>query len=277
METPGSMAAQQLNMPDCAAACETYKELAQALENCQFEMYIQLVYDIHTRAFTGMEALARWRHPERGTLTPANFLTDLYSCGLVDQLDFYMLEKACRLLEAWNHSSLANLHISCNFSRLSISAPDFKARFDEIVNKYDFDHGNLILEITEDSLANDAATAHRNIAECTACGFRAALDDMGAGFTSFLDLCDYPVDRIKIDRAIIKRCTTPRGRAVLTEITQLAHNLGMKVLCEGVENDEEREVVEECGCDYIQGFYYSHVLPVDKAMEQYRQSRGEEK
>ena len=265
-----------METPDCTA-CEKFIELEQALENQQFEMFIQLVYDIRAKTFTGVEALARWRHPERGTLSPVGFMPDLQRCGLVDRLDFYMLEKGCRLLEAWKHSNLDNLHLSCNFSRISISAPDFKARFDEIVNKYDFDHSNLILEITEDSLAEDAEAAHRNIAECTACGFRAALDDMGVGYTSFLDLCDYPVDRIKIDRAIVKRSITPRGRAVLTEITQLAHHLDMKVLCEGVETDAERTAVEECGCDYIQGFYYSHVLPVDKAMEQYRQSRSTEK
>ena len=251
---------------------QKYHELTNALEEGQFEMYLQLVYHIQSKTFTGMEALSRWRHPEKGVLAPAAFLPDLANFGLLDRLDFYMLDKACAFLEKQHHEH-QDLHLSCNFSRSSISAPNFRERFDEIVNRYDFDHRNLILEIAEDCLADDAVAAHFNIANCMSNGFKAALDDFGVGYTSFLDLCDFPVDRLKIDRALIGRCDTPRGRAVLSEVTKLAHHLDMEVLCEGVETDAERDIVRECGCDYIQGYLYSHVLPQSEAMELYHRSR----
>lgn len=252
-----------------------YQELVDALEQGQFEMYFQLVYSIRRDTFTGMEALSRWHHPEKGVLPPAAFLPDLASFGLLDRLDFYMLERACAFLENRHRTQQERLHLSCNFSRSSISVPDFRERFDGIVSRYDFDHRDLILEIAEDCLADDAVAARFNIANCMSRGFKAALDDFGVGYTSFLDLCDFPVDRLKIDRALVTRCDTPRGRAVLSEITQLAHHLDMEVLCEGVETDTERDIVRDCGCDYIQGYLFSRVLPQNEAMELYYRSRKE--
>lgn len=112
---------------------------------------------------------------------------------------------------------------------------------------------------------DNTTVAYRNILECKSMGCRIALDDLGSGYSSLQDLCDYPIDIIKIDRHILLKSTTPRGNALLEGLTKLGHDLGMKVLCEGVESEAEKQRVCKAGCDYVQGFYYSRVLPKEEA------------
>lgn len=254
-------------------ASPKYAELAKALEGGQFELNIQLIYDIRKTSFVGGEALSRWNHPEKGILLPKHYIQDLHQCGLIKNLDFYMLECTCLILEAWKESELKDLQLSCNFSRATISEKGFYERFTQIVNRYSFDRKHLILEITEDSISSDTETARQNVLDCKSCGFLVALDDLGVGYTSFSDLCDFPVDIIKIDKLIVQKAITEQGQNVLTEMVQLAHNLNMQVLCEGVETEAELAAVRRCGCDYIQGFYYCRVLSVEQAVEFYHKNR----
>ena len=136
--------------------------------------------------------------------------------------------------------------------------------FEEIVNKYSFERSNLVIELTEDSLADNKAVAFQNILACKKLGFKVALDDLGSGYSSIIDLCDYPIDIIKIDRHIVAKSTTPRGNALLRGIVKLAHDLEINVLCEGVETEKENINSRNAECDYIQGYYYSHVLPQEE-------------
>ena len=104
--------------------------------------------------------------------------------------------------------------------------------------------------------------AFGNISRCKDLGFRIALDDAGSGYTSFADLRDYPIDLVKIDRSILNSVTMPRGAALLRGVTALAHNLDMRVLCEGAETQEQANMLRDIGCDYIQGYYFYHPLPL---------------
>ena len=245
-------------------------ELEAALANDEFQTYIQFVYDVRRDCFVGVEALSRWMHPERGLIFPGQYIGTLFSSGLISRLDYQMLEKSCRLLEAWNDSGLCKLRLSCNFARVTLGSPEFFPKFLEIVGNYRFDYDNLILELTEDSLSDRPDLVLENVISCKEMGFRVALDDLGAGCTSFNDLCDFPLDVIKVDRHIVQRAVTSRGRSFLRELIKLAHHLGIGVICEGVETEDERAAVRDAGCDYVQGFFYSRALPVDRAMEEYR-------
>ena len=157
--------------------------------------------------------------------------------------------------------------ISCNFTRITVSSTDFLQRFREITEKYRFDHSNLILELTEDSLSDNHTAAYLNILACKKEGYRIALDDFGSGYTSFSDLCDYPIDLIKVDRHIIAKATTERGSVLLNGICKLARYLDVLVLCEGVETAEENAVVQTVNCDFVQGYFYSRSYPLYEALE----------
>lgn len=251
------------------------RKLADAIKRQEFKMYLQFIVDAETGTIRGAEALSRWQNPQEGLLTPAHYIEPMKSAGIIDRLDFYILEQSCRQLEAWSTTEKSGLWLSCNFTRITVSHADFLQRFEEIVGRYHFAHQNLIIELTEDSLADNQAVAYQNILACKNAGFQVALDDLGSGYSSFSDLCDYPVDIIKIDRHIIAKSTTERGNALLRGITELAHNLGIRVLCEGVENETENANAKASGCDYIQGFFYSRTLPAEAAENFYRRYLAE--
>ena len=238
--------------------------LLGALENHEFLLYMQMIVDRNERMI-GAEALARWQSREKGLLAPGAFIEPLKAAGLIDKLDFYILEEACRQLERWNRTGKGHLWISCNFTRLTVSRNDFAERFQDVLGRYQFPHDCLIIELTEDSLMDNTTVAYRNILQCKKLGCKIALDDLGSGYSSLQDLCDYPIDIIKIDRHILLKSTTSRGNALLQGLTKLGHELGIRVLCEGVESETEKHRVCEAGCDYMQGFYYSRVLPRDEA------------
>ena len=247
-----------------AAKAKLQRRLSDAIKNGEFKMYMQFIVDAKSGVILGAEAVSRWYHPENGVLLPAQYIEAMYTSGLIEQLDFYIFEQVCRQLDHWSKTDKKHLWISCNFTRETVSHSDFFSRFEETVNRYAFDRNKLIIELTEDSLADNKAVAYQNILACKNSGFKIALDDFGSGYSSFSDLCDYPIDLIKIDRHIVVKSITPRGNALLRGIIKLAHDLGIKVLCEGVETEKENINSINADCDYIQGYYYSHVLPQEE-------------
>ena len=244
-----------------------------ALENHEFLLYLQMIVD-RNGEIIGAEALTRWQSREKGLLYPGAFIEPLKSAGLIDKLDFCILEETCKQLELWSLTGKEHLWISCNFTRLTISQNDFAERFQDVLGRYQFSHECLIVEITEDSLMDNTTVAYRNILECKKMGCKIALDDLGSGYSSLQDLCDYPIDIIKIDRHILLKSTMPRGNALMKGLIKLGHDLGTKVLCEGVESETEKQRVCEAGCDYLQGFYFSRVLPRDEADLFYMRSQN---
>lgn len=257
-----------------ATKLELQRKLLDALEKQEFQLYLQMIVD-RDEKMIGAEALSRWQNQEKGLLLPNMFIELLQSAELIDKLDFYILEEVCKQLEHWSKNGIEHLWISCNFTRFTISRNDFIERFHDVVGKYHFSPSRLIIELTEDSFMDNTATAYNNVLACKQMGYQIALDDLGNGYSSLQDLCDYPIDMIKIDRHILLKSTTQRGKALLQWITTLGHDLGMEVLCEGIESETEKQRAFEAGCDYIQGFYYSRVLPRDEADLFYTRKQNE--
>ena len=245
------------------------KKISSALENKEFQIYLQFVYDVGTKKFRGAEVLSRWHSRDEGVLSPSHYIEDMKTAGMVDKLDFYIFEKTCELLSIWKGTTLERIQLSCNFTRTTLSLPTFSESFEKILDKFDFSPENLLIEITEDSLVDDSAVAYQNVLAIKKLGCRIALDDFGSGYTSFRDLCEYPVDVIKVDRDIVTRSSSARGYAVLVGIIQMAHALGIRVLCEGIETENENKRAIDAECDYIQGFMYSRVLPLENAIDFY--------
>ena len=227
------------------------RKLSDALSKHEFKLYVQYSVNAKTGKICGAEALSRWQNPEEGLISPAHYIDSMKTLGIIDRFDFYILEESCRVLEKWSKTDKNGLYLSCNFTRITVSSVDFAERFSEIVNRYSFNRSNLIIELTEDSLADNNERAFQNMHYCQEQGFRIALDDLGSGYTSFSDLCDYPINIVKIDRGITQKSVTERGYALICGITKLAHDLGIEVLCEGVEKDSENENAIKSGCDYI--------------------------
>ena len=253
---------------------ELRQNLLNALENHEFQLYMQMIVDRDERII-GAEALSRWQNREKGLLYPGVFIEPLQSANLIDKLDFYILEEVCKQLEEWSLTDKAHLWISCNITRMTVSRSDFTERFQAVLEQYRFSRDRLIVELTEDSLMDNTTIAYSNTLACKKIGCQVALDDLGSGYSSLQDLCDYPIDMIKIDRHILLKSTTPRGNVLLQGLTNLGHDLGMKVLCEGVESEAEKQRVLDVGCDYMQGFYYSRVLPRDEADLFYMRSQND--
>lgn len=234
--------------------------MSKAVEKGEFEPYLQFVVD-RAGTVVGAEAVSRWQNPEEGLLKPSKYIDLMIRAGTITELDLYMLRCACVQLQTWKREGRGTLWLSCNFTRQSIADEKILARVREIVEQYDFTRDRLAVELTEDSYAHDRETALRTIEGLHAMGLRIVLDDIGAGYSSLSDLSTYPIDGVKIDRSIVIESALPRTRALLEGMIRLSHDMGIRVLCEGVEDKATCDAVLAAGCDFIQGFYFSRVLP----------------
>jgi len=240
------------------------ESILSGLKNNEFKMYLQFIVDSKTKKIISAEALSRWDSPQNGITGPGNYIGHMESAGIISRHDFYMFERACHQLEQWSETEYKDISISCNFTRITLSEENFIDNLKMISEKYCFDKRKLAIEITEDAIEKDREIAQRNVMLCKELGFRIYLDDLGSGYTSLANLCDYPIDVVKIDRDILLKTNTPRGKALFSGIVALAHSLNLPVICEGVETEEQNELIVESGCDYIQGWYYSKALPLEE-------------
>jgi EAL domain-containing protein (putative c-di-GMP-specific phosphodiesterase class I) len=241
------------------------KKIKNGFENQEFKMYLQFIVDSQKNKIVSAETLSRWEDSTGEVIFPGTYIGLMEKSGLITRFDYYMFEMVCKKLAAWKDTEFSELTLSCNITRITISEKDFVNKIKEISQKYDFDRRKLLIEITEDSIEKNLVTAMYNIIKVKELGFRIALDDIGSGYTSLISLCEYPIDVVKIDRAILLLAGTQKGKKLLFGIVSLAHYLNLKVVCEGVETEEQKNLVAESDCDYIQGWYYSKSLPEEKA------------
>ena len=236
--------------------------ILEGIENKEFKMYLQFIVDNKTKKIVSAEALSRWEHPEIGVVGPGNYISRMEASGLISKHDFYMFELACHQLEKWKNTEYKDISISCNFTRITLSEEDCIDKLKAIAERYDFDKSRLAIEITEDAIEKDMETAKKNVKRCKELGFKIYLDDLGCGYTSLANLCDYPIDVVKIDRDILLKTGTKRGKDLFSGIIALAHNLNISAICEGVETEEQNTLVSQSDCDFIQGWYYAKALPL---------------
>ncbi len=248
------------------------ESIKSGFEGGEFKMYLQPVFDTSAEKAIAVEAVSRWQHPEKGLIYPGDFIKDIEDFGFAPTFDYYMFEKACIQLHKWNGTDLGDMSISCNFTRLTISVEGFSQHIREIAKKYVFEKNKLIMEITEDALELSLENAKLNIEACKKMGFRVALDDLGSGYTSLRNLCDYPIDIVKIDRDILLATESAKGKDIFMGMVAIAHRLELRVVCEGVETAVQKEIAAAAGCDSIQGWYFSKALPV-KDVEVYLRER----
>ena len=238
------------------------KDVARAVTDGEFRVYLQFINENKSGKICGAEALSRWQNREYGILRPYEYIDILKETGQIIAHDYKMFSAVCRQLEAWCTEPYNRLFLTCNFTRSSLSQNNFFDRISEISSAYKFERSRLVLELTEDSIAENSKAVSENISKCRRAGFKIAIDDMGTGFSSFADLYDNEIDLVKIDGEFIASCTSERRQTMLSNIITLVHKSGAKVLCEGVENLGQAEFLDKINCDMMQGFYFSKILPL---------------
>lgn len=248
-------------------------EIHRALEHKEFRLYLQSKVDMNS-TIQGFEALCRWDHPDRGVLTPAEFVPIMADLGLQTPLDKWMLEAACRQLKTWQ-TLYPDIQVSVNIASDHFSSTAFLPFLQQTINRYGIKPGQLELEITETLLMDNITLALRTIEKVKALGVSVAIDDFGTGYSSLSYLKNLPVDTLKIDREFIKDIPFDESDMHISAvIIFLARQLGFKVVAEGVETIEQLEFLKANHCDLAQGYYFSKPIPAHKAMIMLESQRG---
>jgi diguanylate cyclase (GGDEF)-like protein len=239
-------------------------DLRRALERDQFVLEYQPLLDVRTSTVAGVESLIRWRHPERGLVPPAGFIPILEETGLITQVGAWVLRTACQQLSRWRAQGVDPGRMLVNLSGRQFSDGDLVDIVGLALSEADIDPDGLELEITENVIMSDTESTFRTINALDRLGIRLAVDDFGTGYSSLAYLKKLPVSVLKIDRSFVGDMSESIDSAVIVRSTiELAHNLGLNVVAEGVETEEIFDMLTEMGCDVAQGFLFSRPLPAD--------------
>jgi EAL domain-containing protein (putative c-di-GMP-specific phosphodiesterase class I) len=239
-------------------------ELKKAIEQQQLVLHYQPEVDMVTGSIIGFEALMRWQHPELGLLPPSEFIPLAEQSGLIVPLGHWCMKEACRQIREWrrvlSHRTL-NLHVSVNLSARQFSYPGLLEEVQSILSKSCMEATQLSLEITESSLMTDADYSLNTLDELRRIGVGLQMDDFGTGYSSLNYLHRFPFDTLKIDRVFVQRMSsTNESSQIVRIIHDLARAMKMEVVAEGIETEEQAQMLRSLGCHYGQGYYFSRAL-----------------
>ncbi len=237
-------------------------ELRNALARNDLSVHYQPKMDLASGKITALEALVRWKHDEMGWIKPAEFIPIAESAGLISQIGEMVLETSCRHGMGWIEAGVKDIKIAVNLSAKQLIRHDMLSLIRRLLKKTGFPPGQLVIELTESLIFDSFSKTPALLKDLRAMGVEIAIDDFGTGYSTFKLLKQIPVDILKIDQMFIQNLTESEAdRAITKAIIEVAHTLKMRVIAEGVERREHLELLEELGCDSIQGFYLSEALP----------------
>jgi diguanylate cyclase len=236
-------------------------ELHEALRVGQFELHYQPKVDTATGRINSVEALIRWRHPQRGLLLPAEFISVADECGLLDAIGEWVLSEACRQGRIWQQRGPRAMRVAVNLAPSQFRLVDLVGQIRRALDASGLDPALLEIELTETAVMSDAEESVHILEAISRMGVLVSIDDFGTGYSSMSYLRRFPIDKLKIDRCFIEQMTARREDAsIVAAIISLAHSLRLKVIAEGVETPEQLQLLAELGCDHYQGFYFSPAL-----------------
>ena len=239
-----------------------------AIERQEFELFYQPIIDFERWTLYGFEGLLRWRHPERGLVSPAEFIPIAEDTGLIVPIGRWTIRQACRQLSLWleNHEVADQFTVSVNLSARQIADPQLLPVLRESLREWRIPPGRLKLGLTESVLMNEQDESTALFNAIRKLGIQLFIDDFGTGYSSLSYLHRFPIDGLKIDRAFVQYLDgTPHSATMVRTILALAENLGVDVVAEGIETDIQAEQLLELGCNKHQGFRFSKPLPLDEA------------
>ena len=240
----------------------------EAFRTEQFIIYLQPQIDYKTGKVFGVEALARWKHPDKGMISPGLFIPLMEQSGMIVTLDQMIWEQACRLLQRWRAEGHTDRRISVNISTKDFFYEDVYRLLTLLIRKYDLPPACLKLEITESAFSLDMQNQIAVIERLQEEGFTIEMDDFGSGYSSLNTLKSIPVDVLKLDMAFLQNDDKhQRSEKILQTIVMLAEQLDLPVIAEGVETKEQAQFLSDIGCDYHQGYLYSKPMPIEEFEE----------
>jgi diguanylate cyclase (GGDEF)-like protein/PAS domain S-box-containing protein len=245
-------------------------DLRRAVDRGQFRVHYQPFVDLRTGAISGFEALLRWHHPRRGLLPPDEFLSVAEETGLIVPVGRFILEEACRQTREFQrkHPHLAGLRVTVNLSNKQFFQADLAEQIESALAASGLDPACLGLEITEGVIIRHAETASSRFTRLKEIGVQLYLDDFGKGYSSLSYLHRFPIDILKIDRSFVSNIDEGQGNfAVVKAIVTLGAQLGMQIVAEGIQTEEQKERVRDLGCELGQGYLFSHPVCASEAEE----------
>jgi EAL domain-containing protein (putative c-di-GMP-specific phosphodiesterase class I) len=247
-------------------------ELEQAMADGSITVVFQPVIDARTSDIVSVETLVRWAHPRYGAVPPDDFIHLAEQIGRIGALTDHVLDRALARCRRWLDDGIA-LSVAVNLSAHCLAEPDLVDRVRTALERHGVPGELLILEITEGSVVDDSVRSSSVLADLHGLGLRLSMDDFGTGYSSLSQLRQLPMDEVKIDKSFVLGMATSQGESFIARsIIELAHNLGLCVVAEGVEDELTRKLLTEMGCDKLQGFLVSRPLP-DERLESWLLAR----
>ncbi len=247
---------------------EIVSAMASALEKGEFVLYLQPQYNYRNKAISGAEVLVRWNSPANGLIPPGEFIPVFETNGFIMRLDEYIWEQACRLQRRWLDEGRHIVPVSVNVSRADLLKGDIAKKMTDLVEKYGLTADLLRIEITESAYMDNPQQMISEITQLAECGFTVEMDDFGSGYSSLNMLKDVPFHVLKTDLKFLSATGNESRRVhILDSVIRMAHGMGMTVVAEGVETQEQADYLLGLNCEQMQGYYFSRPVPV----EQYEQ------
>jgi EAL domain-containing protein (putative c-di-GMP-specific phosphodiesterase class I) len=247
---------------------ELESDLRRALERDEFRLHYQPKVSLESGEIVAMEALIRWEHPERGLVSPAQFVPVAEEIDLIIPIGRWVLKEACRQAHRWRKQFLDRppLKVCVNLSAKQFRHYALVEEVEAALVETGLDPASLDLEITESVVMEDTSSTLATLQELKSLGANLAIDDFGTGYSSLTYLRRFPVDFLKVDRSIIQGLgEDPKNKAILSAVVGLAHVLDERVIAEGVETEGQLACARETGCDFAQGYYFAKPLNSEAA------------
>jgi diguanylate cyclase (GGDEF)-like protein/PAS domain S-box-containing protein len=265
------------------ARCEIYDEtmneqvierlaletsMRRSIERNELRVYYQPIVRLDNATVAGFEALVRWEHPERGIISPADFIPLAEETGMIVPIGLWVLEEACRQVQVWRDERCPGrgLMLSVNVSARQFQSPDLVETIAAAIERSGIDPRYLKLELTESMVMHDVERTIQRLHQLKALNLELSIDDFGTGYSSLAYLRRFPISVLKVDKSFVHRIGTDRqDEAIVRSIVTLARDLGMQVVAEGIETADQLDVLVGLGCDYGQGYYFSRPVPAHQA------------
>jgi EAL domain-containing protein (putative c-di-GMP-specific phosphodiesterase class I) len=249
------------------AHLDMYSQLLRASEQDQFELFYQPQHDMEG-SIRGVEALIRWRHPQKGMISPIEFIPLAERTGQIIPIGLWVIRSACKQLYEWQQDpATSNWTLSVNISLKQFIQHEFIDLVENIICDCGIKPNSLKFELTESVLVDELSEVHHKMQRLQALGIQLSLDDFGTGYSSLRYLRNLPLDQVKIDQSFVKNMLANQSDiAIIKSVLQLGESLQLEVIAEGVETEAQFSLLKSLGCKYFQGYYFSHPQPVDSLM-----------
>lgn len=258
----------------CKASAWGSKRLSQAIAGKELVPYFQPKLDLCSNRVTGVEVLARWNHPEHGQLLPADFITELEGCGLAVDLFAHLLEESLSSARSW----IRPINIAVNVPQSAMTDDALVAVAHGICVAFDTAPSLVTIEVTEGDQAQDSSAMLRSAMRFRELGFHLSIDDFGTGFSSLLTLRQMPFNELKIDRQLVTAAMHREKHVrILESVTSLCRDLGLRIVAEGISNEEEKQFVQSLGCHMGQGFSIAQPMSQEQLGSFLRQEESHDK